>query len=579
MAVHVDNDGASAHELPAAGLSGYRPWMLAALLLLSTVPTWFSLTDDPLIGRSEGRYAAISREMAEGGSLLVPHLMGRPHLTKPPLTYWLEAEAMHWLGVTEFSARLPSALAGSLTLLLLGWLGWRVGGPRVGVISAAVLSMMPLFVIVSRVPTTDALLGLFWFSTLVCGYLAVRSPLRGAVIGLWVSVALGLMTKGPVAWVPVGVLVVWLALGRRWAELRRLRLVTGLALSAIPLVTWAGVLWWRYPDAMSLWYQETIGRAGDHASHARSIWFFLPVLMAGLFPATAMANLPGLNLPWRVAWGRLRRASEESLWALGVVLPFVFFSLVSGKLATYLLPLCPPLALLTALMLERWLSGLNDQPGPGFRPPEVVATFFVCVLVLAGVVTGAAFWLLGVGLHLSAVLMAALAVASGWLWHTWKSRPARRGAALAGVFIIYTAAICSVLKMGDGVLAPIGSGRMVAYIHEQSAGKPVRLVLYGVGDQSVAFYERDLAEAKDPDDLLDWSQREREALVLVADPDDWRKLEVRAPAVAARFERWRVWDRMWLGKPWWLMRVRSDVVGPASVNRDPRRVVTAPAAP
>lgn len=68
----------------------------------------------------ESRYATPARTMAEGGSWLDPVIRVPTHeeelgeslrLNKPPLGYWLQATAMTILGVSEFAARLPSALA------------------------------------------------------------------------------------------------------------------------------------------------------------------------------------------------------------------------------------------------------------------------------------------------------------------------------------------------------------------------------------------------------------------------------------------------------------------------------------
>src|SRR5262245_13578306 len=83
------------------------------LLCLATI--WISLSDHALSPRSEGRYASVSMEMLDGGDWLVPHLLGRPHLTKPPLIYWLQASCLRVLGHNEMAMRLPSAVAGSLT--------------------------------------------------------------------------------------------------------------------------------------------------------------------------------------------------------------------------------------------------------------------------------------------------------------------------------------------------------------------------------------------------------------------------------------------------------------------------------
>ena len=41
---------------------------------------------------------------------LSPRYGGQLWFDKPPLFYWLTALSMRWFGVTEFAARLPSAL-------------------------------------------------------------------------------------------------------------------------------------------------------------------------------------------------------------------------------------------------------------------------------------------------------------------------------------------------------------------------------------------------------------------------------------------------------------------------------------
>ncbi|MEZ6191844.1 MAG: glycosyltransferase family 39 protein [Phycisphaerales bacterium] len=565
----------------AAGTRRYQSWLMVCLVLTSILPMWFSLGDHPFFGRSDGRYAAVSRGMADGGSLLVPHLMGEPHLTKPPLTYWLQAGAMHLLGDNEFAARLPSAIASSLTLLMLGWVGMRIGGARVGVSAMATLAMMPLFIVISRTTTTDALLSFFWFATLVSGFIAVRSRSAWAVIALWGAVALGLLTKGPVAWIPVVLLIIWLSLGRCWDDLRRLRPGYGLILSALPLLAWAAAVWWHYPEAASRWYRETIGRMGGAGvKHAQPIWYFIPVFIAGLFPATAMMSLPGINLPWRTIRQRLRQASDDSLWAIAVVVPFVVFSIISGKLATYILPLCAPLALLNALMLERWLNGGTDKDQPAHKLPEVVNTLFVCSVLIAAALTGImVYYRIEVMYRVVPLAMLLTIAAFGLKW-VWKRRPQLRGPAMAAFFVCYTAMICGALELEDSLLAPSSNRQMVEFIHEELGHDKVQLVMFGIGDQSLAFYSDDVVDAESPEHLLDMANNPPTDFLVVADPDDWARLQPDYEELFNAFEVWREWDRHWLGKPWWLMRLREPVADQDRLaSMASHTPVTAPATP
>src|SRR6202042_966170 len=81
-----------------------------------------------LMGPDEPRYAWIARDMMESGDWITPRLYGSPWFEKPPLYYWGAALSFKVFGVSETSARLPSAIAALLATLALAWLAWRVYG-------------------------------------------------------------------------------------------------------------------------------------------------------------------------------------------------------------------------------------------------------------------------------------------------------------------------------------------------------------------------------------------------------------------------------------------------------------------
>ncbi len=84
------------------------PVLAYLVLLVAGVLVWFSPFDHPLYPHDEGRYAAVAAHMVDSGDWLVPVFRGEAHLTKPPLTYWLEGLAVLGFGRTEVSARLPA---------------------------------------------------------------------------------------------------------------------------------------------------------------------------------------------------------------------------------------------------------------------------------------------------------------------------------------------------------------------------------------------------------------------------------------------------------------------------------------
>ncbi len=120
------------------GLAGLPGAALAALVAAAV--SFAGIGSHSLWTPDEPRDAAIGKAMWASGDLVVPRLDGRPFLEKPPLAWWAQAAAFRALGVSDAAARVPSALFGTLTLLVTWWLGRRLGGVRAGWLAAGALA-------------------------------------------------------------------------------------------------------------------------------------------------------------------------------------------------------------------------------------------------------------------------------------------------------------------------------------------------------------------------------------------------------------------------------------------------------
>jgi 4-amino-4-deoxy-L-arabinose transferase-like glycosyltransferase len=111
----------------------------AILLAISGVLFFYGLNAGDLY-RTEGLRAIIAAEFLRTGNWIVPTLYGEPRFTKPPGMYAAIA-LLSWPvgGVTDWSARLPSALAATCTVLLFYWYFARQLGRRGGLVAAIIL--------------------------------------------------------------------------------------------------------------------------------------------------------------------------------------------------------------------------------------------------------------------------------------------------------------------------------------------------------------------------------------------------------------------------------------------------------
>jgi 4-amino-4-deoxy-L-arabinose transferase-like glycosyltransferase len=129
-----------AAEAPHGGGTAARLGRILAVALAAAVVSFAGIASHSLWTPDEPRDAAIGKAMWRGGDLVVPRLNGRPFLEKPPLAWWAQTAAYQGLGASDATARVPSAVFATLTLLVAYALGRRLGGARAGWLAAGVLA-------------------------------------------------------------------------------------------------------------------------------------------------------------------------------------------------------------------------------------------------------------------------------------------------------------------------------------------------------------------------------------------------------------------------------------------------------
>jgi 4-amino-4-deoxy-L-arabinose transferase-like glycosyltransferase len=328
------------------------PWRVGAAIAI-LFALFFGLGSRGLNEPDEARYAEVSREMMVSGDYLTPQLMGVPHLSKPPVTYWLAAVSMRIFGVNEWAVRLPAALAAAGALLAVYLLTASVCGQLAGLGAALVLVTSPLFFMVGRLITTDMIMTAMVTGSVACLWRWYIAPTRSIarLAGFYVFMGLGLLTKGPVAVaLPVFALagLLWRNPRLSWRDLHP---VKGLLLMLAVAAPWFVAVTWQKPDLWSYFIgRELVGRmASSVHGRTHAWWFFVPVLAAGMVPWCVWIVVAAA----RLRLSQDNRADLARMCAAWAGLGLLLFTVSRSKLATYIVPLLPPLAVLTAMMLTR----------------------------------------------------------------------------------------------------------------------------------------------------------------------------------------------------------------------------------
>jgi 4-amino-4-deoxy-L-arabinose transferase-like glycosyltransferase len=324
---------------------------------------FFGLGRLALVGPDEPRYAEVAREMFASGDYISPRLCGCLWFEKPALLYWMAAGAYHLLGVCEFAARSPSALAALVTVLFLYAVAHRhvTAGVAFGVSLALVTSA--IFIGYARAATTDMLLAASMSVAVLSAFACSAEYGRRRWYYLALSAAatgLAVLAKGL-----VGVALVAAIIGIYYLASGRLRSIGWKEALVVAAIFLAVAATWYLPVTLKHGQQFVQEFIYDHHfkryvsnkyNHPQPIYFYFFVTLAGVIPWTlffipAFGRLRSLR---RKASGRDALLLLAWIW---MAVPLVFFSFSTSKLPGYVLPIFPAAAIIIGSEIERVWSG------------------------------------------------------------------------------------------------------------------------------------------------------------------------------------------------------------------------------
>ncbi len=391
---------------------GRMVWEFGVMLIVSAYFLLFGLTPLTggdrlgLVGADEPRYAQIAREMLAQhstvchqfhakvwphsvkptdlhasyecfvGGTITPILYGKPWLEKPALYYWRAMGFFKEFGISDWSARLPSASATAL-MVILAFLHLRRFRPGGHLDTALIMISCVAIVAFARGASTDMQLAAPFSIGMLGWYAWYETGKKYWLFDLYFFVAAATLAKGPVApFMALAIILLFLGLRREWSALRRTIWIPGIILYFMMVLPWFIAVQRRNPQ---FFHEFIIGHnleryTSDLYKHHQPFYYYLVVLVIGLMPWTVLALRAlwdGFQISiaeWKVRsqpqryLGHIRPGDAFPeflvLWAL---FPIIFFSFSGSKLPGYILPSIPPIAILTGDYLFRTRrSGMSN---------------------------------------------------------------------------------------------------------------------------------------------------------------------------------------------------------------------------
>jgi len=248
------------------------------------------------VGPDEARYADVARGMLLSGDYVTPRLFGEPWFEKPPLYYWAASQLFR-ISMNEQTARLPSAIAAIVFLLVWFRFARARFGETVALLATIFLASSLGWIGFARAAAMDMLFAatIDLALLLLALWLWERKPLR--LYGFYIFLGLATLAKGPLAVVLAGLVFLgYVATFRDWAALRTLLLSPALAVFFAVAGPWYALCYAvnGAPFVEEFILEHNLARLVSAAAlgHGQPAWFYIPVLIAGLFPWSPLLLLP-----------------------------------------------------------------------------------------------------------------------------------------------------------------------------------------------------------------------------------------------------------------------------------------------
>lgn len=390
---------------------------LAWLILICVIAFFWYLGSTGLVDETEPLFAEAARQMTVTGDWITPYYNEATRFDKPPLIYWLMAICYQLLGVNEWAARLPSAIAASVLvffgfyslqrygfatpavakmpgrettkqrqLLLSAWLG------------AAFIALNGETIVWARIGVSDMLLTGCIGVSLLCffagyaqadeakGWLAVPN---GWYLAFYLFSALAVLTKGPVGCVLPGLIIFafLLYIGSFWQVIREMGVVVGGAIFLALTVPWyVLVILANGEDYINSFFgYHNIERFTSVVNGHSAPWYlYFLVVLIGFAPWSVYLPIAMARLRfWRRSfWQRQPRNTHLGIFALfWFACIFIFFTVAVTKIPSYVLPLMPAAAILVALFWSDELTSTSHSKGTLIS--GIVNIIFLGILAVA----------------------------------------------------------------------------------------------------------------------------------------------------------------------------------------------------
>jgi 4-amino-4-deoxy-L-arabinose transferase-like glycosyltransferase len=340
----------------------------------------------PQMEPDEARYSLIASAMNDSGNYVTPHVKNVVYLEKPPLVSWTTAVFFKILGENDFSARLFAALCAWGCILLAYYIGRHFHDEKTGLYAAAILTISCFHFVLGRVNILDMPLTFFICLSIWLGYLALKKQNQKYIFYLFYFVcALTFLTKGLIGVVfPFAILIIWLVWAGKWRQVRLLFSPLGMLIFSIVVCPWLILAQAQNSDFLWFFFVREHFLRFTTKMHGKTepFYYYLPIIIGGTIPWSVYLIKAWKN---KFIQGSLFSRNENRLLIVWLLFIFLFYTISSSKLATYIAPLFIPMAVFAGIILKKYEDDIQPEESGGkifYRFALVLQSLIIIVMLI-----------------------------------------------------------------------------------------------------------------------------------------------------------------------------------------------------
>lgn len=334
-------------------------------------------------------YVQTAKEMIAKNSWLTPYIFDEPQFEKPIFFFWLLAAGIKWFGMSAFVARFWPAFFGMLGVVTTYWVSWMLfEKKRISFLSGLILSTSFIYIALSRAILTDMVFSILVLISLAFFYYGYRYQHRKnfGIVMSFVFSGIAVLAKGLLGvCFPSAIILGFLLVNKDIKFLKCRALLLGIFLFAIVAVPWHVHMFKLYGQVFidEYFYNVHIRRllVAEHAKCDN--WYFYPGLMlAGVMPWSVFL-IPAVA-------GAVSQIKDKAnnhraqllflfIWIFGI---FIFIQFAHSKLASYIFPVYPALAIIIGYYLGNCMEN-NKNRIP--KTIKIAGYFLAAAMAIASV--------------------------------------------------------------------------------------------------------------------------------------------------------------------------------------------------